>query len=202
MFELTFNSELHEYRIDGQVVPSVTQILGEAGLIDDRWYTKESQLRGRTVHIVTALDDRGELDEAEVTGEYQGYLNAWRLFRADVPWTIIDVEQAVCHPDWRYAGRSDRRMCIHRDGPYAMLVDIKTGQPEPWHQLQTAAYERASLAVRPPVVKRYAVYLSDDGTYKLREHGKAVDWDVFLAALALANWKRNEGKLNGRNRNN
>lgn len=197
---LTFDAKTHTYRLDGVVVPSVTQVLSEAGLLDAQWYTDQHSLRGRIVHVITALDDRNALDESQVGDEYLGYLVAWRAFRTSVPWTILDIEQAVYHAAYRFAGRYDRRMCIHEDGPYAMLVEIKTGQPEQWHRLQTAAYLRCSLTVRSPVVERYVVYLRNNGTYKVCKHDDASDWDVFLAALALANWKRNEGKTNDRDR--
>lgn len=203
MPNLTFRPERHEYRIDGVVVPSVTQVLSEAGLIDGQWYTEESQLRGRTVHIMTALDDEGGLDESKVADEHRGYLNAWRLFRAEATWVVLDSEEAIYHPVWCFAGRYDRRMCTFEDAPYSLIVEIKTGGAEHWHQLQTAAYERCVMHAIPPTVQRYAIYLADDGTYKLRKHDDPADWDVFLAALALANWKRNKGiKTNDRHRSN
>lgn len=197
MPELTFNPKRHEYRIDGQLVPSVTQILGEAGLIDGQWYTDESQLRGRTVHIITALDDRGELDESLVTGEYQGYLNAWRLFKADTKCEILSIEERICNHLYRYAGTMDRRFELDRTDS---LGDIKTGAPEWWHQFQTAGYWMCGDI---PAVRRCAIYLSPDGTYKIRPHeNHAYDTDVFRAALTLANAKRNEGKTNDRDHSN
>lgn len=194
MAELTFDAELHEYRIDGVVVPSVTQILSEAGLIDGQYYTEESQLRGRTVHIITALDDRGELDETLVTPEYQGYLNAWRLFKAEMNCEILSIEQRVYNRRYRYAGTMDRQLLWH-DTRY--VGDIKTGEPKWWHKFQTAGYWECSVAGA-----RCAIYLSPDDTYKIRKHeNHSYDTDVFRAALVLANAKRNEGKMNDRNRN-
>lgn len=202
MPELTFNSELHEYRIDGQVVPSVTQILSEAGLIDDRWYTEESQLRGRTVHVITALDDRGELDESLVTDEYQGYLNAWRLFKAETKCEIVllSIEKRVCNVAYEYAGTLDR--LIGFPIPLVDLVDIKTGQPEWWHKFQTAGYWMCNGSQQAS--GRRTIYLKSDGTWKPQMHTQhAYDMDVFRAALTLANAKRNEGKMtNGRDRSN
>ena len=195
MTELTFEPDSHTYRIDGVVVPSVTQILGEAGLIDDRWYTEESQLRGRTVHIITALDDRGELDESQVADEYKGYLSAWRYFKADTQCEIVALEAKVCNVAFQYAGTLDRQLCI--DG-VQLLTDIKTGVSEWWHKFQTAGYWTCDHI---KAAKRWSIYLSPDGRYKVKAHDNhTYDTDVFRAALTLANAKRNEGITNGRNR--
>jgi hypothetical protein len=197
MPDLTFDPKLHEYRIDDQVVPSVTQILSEAGLVDGQWYTEESQLRGRTVHVMTALDDRGELDESEVTGEYQGYLSAWRGFKADTGCEIVSIEERVCNTVYRYAGTTDRRLLWN--GPL-YIADIKAGVPEWWHKIQTAGYWTCDAI---DAAARCTIYLKRDGTWKARVAGShSYDTDVFRAALTIANAKRNEGKTNGRDRNN
>lgn len=194
---LAFDPESHTYRLDGQVVPSVTQILSEAGLIDGQWYTDESQLRGRTVHIITALDDRGELDESQVTGEYQGYLNAWRLFKADTKCEVVALEARVCNTLCRYAGTLDRQLCID---DIQLLGDIKTGASEWWHKFQTAGYWMCDGI---KAAGRWGIYLSPNGRYRITIHGDhAYDTDVFRAALTIANAKRNEGIRNDRQRSN
>ena len=195
---LTFEAETHTYCIDGVIVPSVTQILAEAGLIDDRWYTEESQLRGRTVHIITALHDRGELDKSAVSPDYVGYLLAWQRFRTDTQCEILSIEERVCNSAYRYAGTTDRRL-LWRNGP-VYIADIKTGVPEWWHKFQTAGYWMCDGITAS---SRRAIYLFADGTHRIREHtDHAYDTDVFRAALTLANAKRNEGKTNGRDRSN
>ena len=195
MPDLTFDPKRHEYRIDGEVVPSVTQILGEAGLIDDRWYTAKTQVRGRTVHIVTALDDLGELDESLVDDEHRGYLDAWRSFKADTKCEIVALEAKVCNVALRYAGILDRQLRI--DG-VQLLADIKTGAWAWWHKFQTVGYWTCDHI---KAAGRRCIYLSPKGTYKISKHeNHAYDTDVFRAALVLANAKRNEGITNDRNR--
>lgn len=197
MPDLTFNPELHEYRIDGHVVPSVTQILSEAGLVDDRWYTEESQFRGRFVHLMTALDDQCELNEEMVHDEYLGYLKAWRRFKADTKCEILSIEERVCNSTYRYAGTTDRRLTWN--GPL-YIADIKTGAPAWWHKIQTAGYW---ICDGIDAASRCTIYLNCDGTWKARiQDAHAYDTDVFRAALTIANAKRNEGKTNDRHRSN
>ena len=194
---LAFDAATHTYRINGQSVPSVTQILAEAGLIDGQWYTDESQLRGRTVHIITALHDRDELDESKVADEYKGYLTAWRKLQADTQCEVFSVERRICNFVYRYAGTMDR---LVRWNGVLYLVDLKTGATQWWHKIQTAAYW---MCHDIPAACRCAIYLSPDGSYKIKIHeAHAYDTDVFRAALTLANAKRNEGITNDRDRSN
>ena len=51
--ELTFDEEKHEYRLDGEVLPSVTGILREMGFVDDTYFTEDSAARGTAVHRAT-----------------------------------------------------------------------------------------------------------------------------------------------------
>lgn len=192
--KLAFDAATHTYRLDGQVVPSVTQILGEAGLVDGRWYTEESQLRGRTVHVITALDDRGELEESKVADEYRGYLDAWRRFKAEMKCEILSIEERVCNATYRYAGTTDRRLVWN--GPL-YIADIKAGVPEWWHKVQTGGYWMCDGI---DAAARCTIYLKRDGRWNARVHeAHSYDTDVFRAALTLANAKRNEGITNGRN---
>ena len=54
---LSFDPITHQYRLDGERVPSVTQVLSVCGLIDDTWYTEESRQRGQAIHLATKLLD-------------------------------------------------------------------------------------------------------------------------------------------------
>jgi hypothetical protein len=69
------------------------------------------------------------------------------------------------------------------------LIDIKTGQPVPADAIQTAAYV---LCLAPGYYRRYGIYLQANGDYRPREHKDYNDTGVFLAALAVAQWKRNK----------
>lgn len=192
--QLDYDDATHTYKLDGQQLISVTQVLKEAGLIDTSWYTREGADRGSYIAVATAIDDGGRegrvFDEDQLDPDMRGYVEAWRRFRTESGCEITAIEQHVYHPTLRYAGTLDRLVWWHYG---AGLIDIKTGQPVPADAIQTAAYAR-SLPRR--FYRRYGVYLRANGTYKLHEHDNFGDADVFLAALALVNWKRNHGIAN------
>ena len=186
--QLAFNAETHVYRVGDRVLPSVTQVISAAGLIDQTWYTEDGATRGTYVAEATALWDRDELNEGELDGNLRGYLSAWLMFRAAWPCEILAIEEAVWHPTYFYAGTLDR--VARKTGGGRFVIDIKTGQEERWHALQTAAYA-ACLRERDKVhYDRLAVYLRPHGTFTITQHKDPRDWNIFLAALAVANWKR------------
>jgi len=193
---LEYDNATHTYKVDGVVYPSVTQVLREAGLIDDTWFTEEGAERGKEVALITELYDKGELDEALLTKtrpQYMGYLEAWKKFLRERVFVVVTIEERLYEHAYCYAGTSDRRVSLI-DGTGRTLVEIKTGAKAWWHRYQTAAY----MAVRG-ALNRMAVYLKPDGKYTCDPHDDYPhDIDVFRAALCIANEKRAYGKTGDR----
>jgi hypothetical protein len=184
----TFDVDKHEYRLDGRVLPSVTQIVKSAGLIDTRWYTEEGANRGQNVALITELDDRGVLDESKMPEGYCGYLDAWRQFKADSGCRIVEIEAA--RHNGVYAGTPDR---VIDWLSFSTVIDIKTGAPVPAYGVQLAGYAELCRLPTEGCRPRYTVLLKNDGRYKVHPCDDPVDHDVFRAALALYQWKQNNG---------
>ena len=171
----------HRHLVNGDQWPGVTEVIGSLdlqGSMPADFYLD----RGTAVHRATELLDLGTLDESTVDPEHVlGRLNAYKAFLEDVHPIILDVEQLVRNPRWKYCGKLDRRLKIRgREG----ILDIKCGAEEKWHRLQTMGYR---LCFRRRMA-RWCLYLKDDGTYKLREHDNPSDHGAFLGALAIHNW--------------
>jgi len=182
--QIQFDAERHVYTVDGTPYPSVTTILKDAGLIDTSapWYTQEARDKGTYVHTATQYHDEGDLDPETIDPEIVGYVDAWEKFRAASKIEILHIELPVCNTTCMYAGMIDRVVMWSK---IKTVIDIKAGQPEDWHALQTAAY----AACLPGCVGRATVYLSKDGKYRVSTHESITDFDVFACALAVANWK-------------
>lgn len=188
MPELVFDRESHSYFLDGRKLIGVTTVLREARLFEYASYHGMYLDRGITVHTLTELDDKGALDISQVEHPAVPYIEGWRKFKEETGIEVLATEEPVYHPIYLYAGTLDRRIRWKgREG----IIDIKSGIPAPWHALQTAAYARCFD--RP--LQRFALYLSEDGSYRLEEHRDLHDWDVFRAALAIVNWKKKVGLL-------
>lgn len=147
-------------------MPGVTQILSDLGIADYSFLptaTREMALqRGRIVHRLTELSDRGTLDESTVDPALRGYLDAWRRF---VGQYRIDhwhhIEQPMHNALLGYCGTPDR---ISGE----LLIDVKTNSIPRWTRLQTAAYAMF-LDYLP---QRLAVELHDDGTYSVDRYSR------------------------------
>jgi len=168
-------------------LPSVTQILREAGLISTAWLTEFGRDRGSAVHVACQLLDEGDLDESSVDENVAPYLAAYKRFLTEMRPEILAIEKPVTNGIYLYRGTLDR---IYKfpTKTRSVLVDIKCGACEPWHSIQTAGYQLCE----DQTLTRACLHLTPDG-YKWREHGDRNDAKVFLAALTLANWRRSNG---------
>lgn len=185
--QLDFDAGTHTYSILGRPIPSVTQILHGAGIVDSAHYSEATAWRGSVAHACCQLDDEGDLDEETVSDETWPYLLAWRMFREDSGFTPEMVERQIFNRTWWYAGTLDRAGKM-KTGERA-VVDLKTGAVQKWHALQTAAY--AFALDKPRLYRRFVVSLRRDGTYSVREFSIREadnDFSVFTAAHTLAGW--------------
>ena len=183
------------YTIAGRRVPSVTEILSLAGVVDFSGVPEEmlakAAERGRLAHRITAEIDQAQGEPPFVPEELRGYVDAWMRFRVDTGFTASLIEHALVNHEHRYAGTLDRYGMV---GSVPWLIDLKTSAAIPrWVGLQLAGYE---LALRPTLaaaeaarVKRAAVRLRPDGTYSLFHFGERRDHADFLACARLAHWK-------------
>lgn len=193
---LEFDAETHTYKIKGRQVPSVTQILGDMGLVDTNWLAESGRKRGTMVAAATQLFDQGKtivygrFPDIVSENDLRGYVHAWDTFKAIASFLVTGIELAVCNETHGYAGTLDRLgVCA---GKYRAIVDIKTGGAMPSYPLQTAGYANCLEGYH----RRYGVTLRKDGTYRVKEHKGRDDRNLFLAAVSLWHWKE-RNKLNG-----
>ena len=157
---MNFDPAIHEYRDGDAIIPSVTQVLKRAGLINDHWYSEEARERGSAVHTLCERYAHGaRLDDAGRTLASLEYINAFAAWMKRTRAYAIETEQFVDHAlnGRRYAGRFD--LMAEIDG-FRVLIDLKTGAKDLWHPVQMAAY---ALPTNPERVM--ILYLKADGRY-------------------------------------
>ena len=197
MPDFTFDPIKHEYRLDGRVLPSVTQILKplrDFSHVDPVKLERAAKF-GDAVHLATALDDRDDLDESSCHPDVLGCVNGWRKFKSETGFEVEHVELALCSSTLYYAGTLDRVGIMKRYNDNVqgkrVLIDIKTGS---WLYatigLQTAAYRSLWNEHHPDskIVPRFSVRLFMDGTYKLDAWDDPMDSKTFMALLQVHNW--------------
>lgn len=125
---LEFDAERHEYRIDGKIVPSVTEICSLLTAADlnrlPPGLLRSAASRGTIVHELTELIDYGTAPEdLDMFPEIVGYITAYQRFLRDFSPTWTHIEYRLGSVDLGFAGTLDRKGSI--DGK-PCIVDIKT----------------------------------------------------------------------------
>ena len=192
---LTFDPVPHEYKWSGRRVPSVTQLLDRlhsfAGVPME--ILDAAKRRGSYVHDMCDADDANDLadPDAELAGQYGGYLLAWRKFRADYAPEWAGTEERGYSERYGFAGTLDNRGTLGKFGVVKWIIDKKTSaQTHPVWGMQVAAY-RQLVAERDPswlMARRATVRLAADGTYKFDEWQDPGDWPAFQSLLTLQQW--------------
>ncbi len=199
-----FDAGRHLYLLDGRPIPSVTQVIGESGVVDYSFCAPEHLLRGTYVHQACQFYDEGCLDEESVDPAIRPYLDAYILFRREAGFIPDLIERRLYyaqfqgvwhgwHPTLKYAGTLDRTGTL-ANHPGKWLIDLKSGVPNSGVMLQLAAY--AALMPDPRAYNLAAVYLRRNGTYSLSPVPSGqfdLHFAGFSGALALYNWKRTMG---------
>jgi len=180
----------HTYTIDGRPVPPVTRVI--ANLHNPIPYPDGAAQQGTDIHNICHWDRIGTLDEENIDKFYIPYLDQWRKFWAENPLHIdvlsLKYEQ-VLGSVFGYAGRCD----IIGDG---IIMDLKTGAPEPTHIHQLQAYAWAAAEMYGLDAKKVIMvnlYLSPKGCKpKMRKWSNEV-WADFMAALRVEKCKNYGG---------
>lgn len=201
---IEYNDERHEYKIDGVIVPSVTQVIAplspDFSFVDAEVMERASNF-GRAVHAACEQDDNGDLDENALDENLVPRLVAWRLFKKECGVVIDSNEEIVFSRKHRVAGRLDRRVKIDRK---EAIVDIKTCTS--LHDVvgvQLAGYEYCvshMIGYSRQMRLRIAVQLKENGNYTLKIYKEPDDLAAFLNCLKkfeadqnLEIWRRNHG---------
>lgn len=193
---LSFDAESHTYRLDGQALPSVTQVLSDNRLRADYRNVRPDVLErarqiGHAAHAAAHYHDEGTLVESTVAPEVMPFLQAWRAFVDVRRVRMVQLEQLFADTTYRFAGTIDRIAMIDGvDRP--VILDIKTGDSSGTNY-QTAAYSH--LAGLPLSTSRYSVQLHPERAipYTVTPYRSTADWRIFRAALELTHERATRG---------
>ncbi len=194
---LTFDAAAHEYRWDGVPVPSVTQVIEDAGLKPPYAGDGSAAKRGTKVHELLELYDKGELDvdawlaydsRLPEDKRLKPYFDAYMAFRSDCKCEWKIAEGRLYSPALMVAGTVDRMGLVNGE---PAILDLKTTNGVPPYAataVQTAGYHLLSEDTRQ--ANRFALALHGDGTYKLIMYRNQQDYQAFKSAAFLYHWKR------------
>lgn len=181
-----FDEATHIYKLNGKILPSVTQIIAAAGLSNvntEDPAVLAAGLFGKAVHKTCEYYDFGTLDIKTVDDAIIPYLDAWKKFLRENAVKIYSIERKLYHPSYRFAGTIDRVVSWNDS---LAILDIKSSASFPKYLgLQTGAYQMLWNCDNrfARAKQRRAVLLKPDGNYSIDTQTKKTDANVFLSAL-------------------
>lgn len=200
----TFDPVSHEGRMNGELWPSVTQLITHFGLVDYSGVPEETMERkrilGTNVHYATGLIDECDLDEEHQAKHFPStipYLEAYRKYRVQQPFEPSPKCGRLVSRKLRVHGEPDEHgMRIENIGNRPCIVEYKCCyELYPSTSTQTAGYQiliEECLGIK--IKGRYGLLLRPDGSYELERFTDAVDRQDFLACVHLWHRKRNKYK--------
>lgn len=188
---IDFDPIAHEYKIHGQPVPSVTQIISEVighGWSAAKWFLD----RGKAIHACAAFIAEGKkfkYDERLV-----GYVQALERFFKETKAEPIQIEMLVASKTFHYAGTLDL-ICKIRNKKY--IIDWKHNYDKTRTPIQIAAYSRALVEMsQENIIFGYGVEIRENGTYFMSEKiPLGIAGNVFLALRTAYSIKEKCGNL-------
>ena len=198
MAKLIFFDDEHKYQLDGEDVPSVSEVVR---FISREVYGEVAQYsldnasnRGTRVHkTCEALDKYGSIECDE---DILPYVQAYVAFRKDKgikTANIVDIERAFGDKELGYAGTLDR--VYEMDNGERWLVDLKTSstpQKRIWEPCLNAYKMLYEKNTGKTIDRMFDLHLTKEGKYKIID--VASDPTVFLACLALHNHMKSKRK--------
>lgn len=191
---ITFDEDLHEYRLDGSVIPSVTQIIepvrhelgGSESVLEYKRQIGKALDKAIEIHEAGLEIDPESLDDAVAP-----FFAAWLQFKADSGFRALLNQPIVYSRKFRFAGTLDLLGTRHFTSSVPdELLDTKcVWTIDPATAIQTAGYAiaaRESLGIH--VKKRGGVQLLRDGKYKFHPYTNANDETVFQSCRNVHAW--------------
>lgn len=194
----------HRYKLNGERIISLTQIIDAAGLINFDGVPIETLKAkaqfGSVVHDLCLWADKGELDLEDLDPfpihrpRVLGWLDFVKDYDFEPDLTWCERPMAIKVNGCRYAMKLDRFGMTNQG--YA-VVEIKTScDLPPAYNIQTAAQVIPFRNELRPVVKRLIVQLLEKPNaagkfYFAKECEDRMDEKVFLSALTTLQWRIN-----------
>lgn len=197
---LVFYPDDHRYELNGNAIPSVTQVIHDVGMMPGiEWASQESRERGTAVHDVIRFLEEGGVEPESVDERIEGYVAAYEAFKTDWEWECLAHEVPFASPIWNYGGKFDQ-IGTEPSGK-TWLIDFKTGPSSPWHAIQVCggylpliveAVQRNDLPLDQLPSDCRTIHLRADGTWKpdlLIDISYNDARTAFRSALNLWNWR-------------
>lgn len=184
--ELEFCEKTHTYKVNGFVVPSVSEIMkplssNHYAAIDCDTLSRAAD-RGTKVHA--AVENYLLYGIEDISKELRGYFDGFKKWIDEYKPEPIKTECRIYHKTLNYAGTADLPCYINGE---PTLVDFKTTATvaQTLTRVQLEAYKKAFESHGIEFKRKLIIQSRKDGTYHDKEHPitDAESWRVFTELL-------------------
>ena len=188
----TFEESTHTYRLDGNILPSVSKILeplsgAEYANIPSSILMTAAN-RGTEIH--RAIEDFIIFGERGIPEEYRGYFDAFEAWYSTAKPKIIATELQMYHPILLYAGTSD---LVCQIGDDICLVDYKSSSKviDKVYRVQMEAYKQLLKCRNINITRKILLHLKGAGYYEevYYQTDDTEAWRVFGALRTVYAYK-------------
>lgn len=195
--ELEFDEGSHVYRIDSEILPSVTTLMKP---LSDKHYKaipdyvlEKAASRGSAIH--NAAENWINFGIEDIPQEYRGYFDAFRDWWDRYKPTVIGSELRLYHKLLRYAGTAD---LVCRIGDELWIIDYKSTSvlSEMLVRVQLEAYAKTLESFGVKVHRKGALHLKKDGSWAFPgfDAGDGAAWRVFGSLKTIHDYVRSYDK--------
>lgn len=169
MARLLFYDDTHRYTVDGEEVPSVSELTRfltrEVYTDTPQFFMDGAAQRGTLVHKATESIDK--YNSVECSEDIAPYIQGYVQFLKEQKPEWEKIEWPICNGT-RYAGTVDRYGCLNGN---SVILDVKTtasitGLHKVLYRAQLNLY-RLAVMLEKPVDELWILQLKKDGSYKL-----------------------------------
>ena len=195
--ELDFDERSHIYRLNGEIIPSVSAVMSPlsqfkyAGVQLGTLNTAAT--KGTEVH--NAIETYINFEIEDISEANRGYFEAFQKWYDIYTPDVSSAEYRVYHKLMRYAGTCDM-ICSINDIP--TLVDYKTTATvsDMTCAIQLEAYLQALKSHGIEIQRKIILHLKNNGEYDIREYpAKDIEsLQVFGALYTLYNYMKKYSK--------
>lgn len=195
--ELTFDDDRHIYRLDGDVIPSVSRIMeplknvNYAG-VSERTLRNAAD-KGTSVH--NSIENFIKFGIEDIATEHQLYFNAFLEWWTTAQPVVVGSEIRIYHKILRYGGTVDLLCYIDER---LTLIDYKTtyAVSDMSCGVQLEAYEKALESHGIKVDQKMILHLKRDGRFKVIPYpaNDSLRWRTFGALKCVYDYTKSYDK--------
>lgn len=185
-----FDPILHQYWLDGKIVPGITQVLSPYN--HNEFSNSRAMERGTNVHLaITFIESRGGAPFYH-PNKNESYLSQWINAKDYLKFgQPLLTEHPLISRKWQYGGTPDIlfESAVYKGKQYHnVLIEIKTGTRPDTAEAQLAAQAKLiELETEFPLPSLLLSITLTPTSFKIQRHNFRVGWGDFRWMLYLYN---------------